>query len=71
MRMVIKMNYRTYIYIVSVLISTFAISGINFTNVFRKNKQIEAKILVVLLSLALGYLVGTFIITFIECSKII
>jgi len=71
MKMVINMNYRTYIYIVSVLLSTFAISGINFTNVFRKNKQIEAKILVVILSLALGYLVGTFIITFIECSKIV
>lgn len=71
MKMVINMNYRTYIYIVSVLLSTFAISGINFTNVFRKNKQVEAKILVVILSLALGYLVGTFIITFIECSKIV
>ena len=71
MKMVINMNYRTYIYIVSVLLSTFAISGINFTNVFRKNKQVEAKILVVMLSLALGYLVGTFIITFIECSKIV
>ncbi|MBR5662126.1 MAG: DUF1146 family protein [Bacilli bacterium] len=65
------MNYKTYIYIVSVLLSTFAISGINFSNVFRKNKVVEAKILVVLLSIALGYLVGTFAITFIECSKII
>ena len=65
------MNYRTYIYIVSVLLSTFAISGINFNNLFRKNKVFEARTLVVLLVLALGYLVGTFVITFIECSKII
>jgi uncharacterized integral membrane protein (TIGR02327 family) len=65
------MNFRTYIYIVSVLLSTFAISGINFGNVFRKNKVIEARILVILLAIALGYLVGTFVITFIECSKII
>ena len=65
------MNYKTYIYIVSVLLSTFAISGINFTNVFRKNKEIEAKILVVLLSIALGFLVGSFVIEFIDCSKII
>lgn len=70
-KVVIKMNFKTYIYIVSVLLSTFAISGINFNNVFRKNKFIEAKILIVLLALALGYLVGTFIVTFIECSKII
>lgn len=65
------MNFRTYIYIVSVLLSTFAISGINFNNFFRKNKIIEARIFVILLVLTLGYLVGTFIITFIECSKII
>lgn len=65
------MNFRTYIYIVSVLLSTFAISGINFNNVFRKNKVVEARIFVVLLVLALGYLVGSFVITFIECSKII
>ena len=64
------MNYKTYIYIVSVLLSTFAISGINFNNMFRKNKVIEARVLVVLLVLALGYLVGSFVITFIECSKI-
>ena len=70
-KVVIKMNFRTYIYIVSILLSTFAVSGINFDNVFRKNKVIEARVLVVLLALALGYLVGTFVITFIECSKII
>jgi uncharacterized integral membrane protein (TIGR02327 family) len=64
------MNYKTYIYIVSVLLSTFAISGINFNNMFRKNKVVEARVLVVLLVLALGYLVGSFVITFIECSKI-
>lgn len=65
------MNFRTYIYIVSVLLSTFAISGINFNNLFRKNKVIEARIFVILLVLALGYLVGSFVITFIECSKLI
>jgi len=65
------MNYKTYIYIVSVLLSTFALSGINFTNFFKKNKEIEAKIFIVLIVIALGYLVGSFVITFIECSKII
>ena len=65
------MNYKTYIYIVSVLLSTFALSGINFTNVFKKNKEIEAKILIVLLAMSFGYLVGTFVIEFIECSKIV
>lgn len=65
------MNFKTYIYIVSVLLSTFAVSGINFNNLFRKNKVFEARVLIVFLVLALGYLVGSFVITFIECSKII
>lgn len=64
------MNYKTYIYIISVLLSTFAISGINFNNLFRKNKVFEARTFIILIVLGLGYLVGTFIITFIECSKI-
>lgn len=70
-KMVIKMNYRTYIYIVSILLSTFAISGLNLNGIFKKNKIIEAKVLTLLFIIALGYLVGTFVITFIECSKII
>ena len=65
------MNFKTYIYIVSVLLSTFAVSGINFNNLFRKNKVVKARVLIVILVLALGYLVGSFVITFIECSKII
>lgn len=65
------MNFKTYIYIVSVLLSTFAVSGINFNNLFRKNKVVEARVLIVILVLVFGYLVGSFVITFIECSKII
>ena len=65
------MNYKIYIYIISVLISTFALSGINYNNFFKKGKIVESKVLIILFSLALGYLVGTFVITFIEVSKII
>ncbi len=65
------MNYKTYIYIISVLISTFALSGINYNNFFKKGKIVESKVLIILFSLALGYLVGIFVITFIEVSKII
>jgi len=60
------MDYKIYIYVISIFISAFAISGINFNNVFRKNKVVEARILVLLLSLALGYLVGSLVISFIN-----
>ncbi len=60
------MDYKIYIYVVSIFISAFAISGINFNNVFRKNRVVEARIFVLLLSLALGYLVGSLVISFIN-----
>ena len=60
------MDYKIYIYVVAIFISAFAISGINFNNVFRKNRVIEARVLILLLSLALGYLVGSLVISFIN-----
>ena len=59
------MDYKIYIYVICIFISAYAISGINFNNVFRKNRVIEARVLVLLLSLALGYLVGSLVISFI------
>ncbi len=60
------MDYKIYVYVVCIFLSAFAISGINFNNVFRKNKVIEARVLVLLLSLALGYLVGSLVISFVS-----
>ncbi len=60
------MDYRIYIYVVCIFVSAFALSGINYNNVFRKNRVIEAKLLILLLSLALGYLVRSMIITWIN-----
>ena len=65
------MNYKAYIYIVSVMLSVFALSGINFDGFIKSKKVIEARILVVLLSLALGYLVTNFITDFMNVSQII
>lgn len=59
------MDYKIYVYVISIFVSAFALSGINFNNVFRKNRVIEARVLVLLLSLALGYLVGSLVISFI------
>lgn len=65
------MNYKAYIYIFSVMLSVFALSGINFDGFIKSKKVIEARILVVLLSLALGYLVTNFITDFMNVSQII
>ncbi len=61
--------YKTGIYIISVLLSVYAISGINFNNFFKKNHQIEAKVFLLILVFALGYLLASFIINFLEYSR--
>ncbi len=65
------MNYKAYIYVISVLMSAYALSGVNFDNFIKKNKALEARVLVVLLSLSLGYLITNFITDFLNVSSII
>ena len=63
--------YKVLIYTLSVLLSIFAVSGINFNNFFKKNYKNEARIFIFILSISLGYLLGSFIIEFLNISKII
>ena len=65
------MHYKIYIYVITVLLSTYTLSGINFEKFIKKNKVIEARILVLILSFALSYLVTNFISDFLSLSKII
>lgn len=60
------MSYKVYIYAFMLLLTAFAFSGINFNNFFRTNHKIEAKVLIMLLVMAVSYLASNFIISFIE-----
>lgn len=64
------MNYKAYIYVITLFLSLYAISGINFDGFIRTNKAIEARILVILLSICSSYLVTNFITDFINVSII-
>ena len=70
MKMVNIMNYKVYIYVVFVLISAFALSAVNFEKFIRKNKVLETRILVLILSFISGYLLTNFLVDFMEFSKI-
>lgn len=61
---------KTIIYIVCVLLSVFVLNGINFNNFFKKNHKIEARFFVIIISLIMGYLLGSFIIEFLDVSAI-
>ena len=65
------MNYKTYIYIITLFMSIYAFSGVNFDKFIKTNKAIEARILVILMSVATSYLVTNFITDFISVSSII
>lgn len=62
---------KTLIYVFSVLLSVFTVSGINFNNFFKKDHEIEAKIFIVVISFIMGYLLGSFIIEFLSISSIL
>ena len=58
------MDYKIYLYIFFSMLSAFALSGINFEKIIRKNRILETRILVLLLSLVMGYLVTNFVLEF-------
>lgn len=65
------MNYKAIIYVITLFISIFAISGINFDSFIKTNKALEARILVLVLSISFSYLLTNFITDFISLTSII
>lgn len=59
------MDIKIYLYFIFTLCSAFALSGLNFEKIIKKNKIWETRILVLLLSLALGYIITNFILEFV------
>ena len=62
--------YQAAIYIICILLSVFAISGINFNNFFKKDHVWEARIFIIIVSLVLGYLLASFLIVFMEVTQL-
>lgn len=53
---------KLFVYALSLIVSTFAISGINFDNLIKKNHVWEARFLGMLMVIALAYLIANFIL---------
>ncbi len=64
------MNSKVYLYVFFVMLSAYALSGVNFDKWMKKNKIWESRILVMILSFALGYLLTNFIYDFLEVCKL-
>lgn len=56
---------KVLVYFVSFLFSLFGLSALDFNRFLKKNKPAQGQILYLLISFALAYLVGSFIINLI------
>lgn len=61
---------KNVLYIIFTFVAAYGISGINFNGIIKKNKEIESRILVIVLSFALGYLLTNYVYDFINLASI-
>lgn len=59
------MNYKIYLYAIFLFLSIFILSGVNFNGIMKKNKEMEAHLLVLSLSMCVSYLLTNFVWDFI------
>jgi uncharacterized membrane protein YwzB len=64
------MSVKFFLYLIVVPTITWSLDAINLNFLFKKNKIREARIIYIILTLALSYLVVNFIYDFFEVSKI-
>jgi len=65
------MDYKVYLYVISLVFSIYVLNGIHFEKIMKTNKVFEAKALLITLAMIMSYLLTGFIIDFIEVSKIV
>lgn len=65
------MNLKTILYIITVPLTIWALDSINITNLFKKNRYYQARLLYLIVTFALSYLVVNFFYDFFMYSKFI
>ncbi len=53
--------FKLLVYIISLMLSIFSMSGLNINHIFKKNHENEAKCFYLLVTISLTYLVSQFI----------
>lgn len=64
------MSIKAFLYVIFTLLSAYILSGINFNHFFKKNKEVEARIFILLLSFVMSYLLTNFVVDFLTSSQI-
>ncbi len=65
------MGIKLILYIIMLPCVIYSLDSININQFFKKNKVIQARILYIMISLALTYIIVNFINDFLEVSKIL
>ncbi|MBO4245649.1 MAG: DUF1146 domain-containing protein [Bacilli bacterium] len=65
------MNYKIIVYAITILVSTFVVSGLNINNIFKKNHHIESKLFIISLILIMSYLLSNLIFDIIDIIGVI
>ena len=60
------MDYKTILYTINLFLSMFVLSGVNFDKIMKRNKVIEARLLILVLGFAISYLITNFMVDFIS-----
>lgn len=59
------MRIEIYLYVLFTMMFIFILNGVNISVIMKKNKEIEAKLLVLTSSFILSYLLTSFVVDFI------
>lgn len=60
------MLIKLMLYIIFTFVSAFGLSSLNFEGIVKKNKNLEIRVLVMVLSFSFGYLLTNFVIDFLH-----
>lgn len=60
------MLIKLMLYIIFTFVSAFGLSSLNFEGFVKKNKNLEIRVLVMVLSFSFGYLLTNFVIDFLN-----
>ena len=65
------MSLKGFIYILTVIITIWALESINISDIFKKNRYYSSRVLYLIVAMALSYLVTNFFYDFFESTKFI
>lgn len=62
------MHFKTYLYVIFVLLSTYSLTGIDFNKFIKPKHNIEVRVLVIIVSFIMGYILTNFFTDFLNIA---